>query len=69
MDYMYILIAICLITLYFLLRELGDRLERPYRWACPEEGCFFKMSSSDPTIRDLIQKSHIKDFHSEKTVS
>lgn len=43
----------------------AERRERPYRFVCEEEGCYFRASSSEAGILIAVQHGHLND-HAEK---
>lgn len=49
-----------------VLRWLKDRIERPYRYTCPEKDCNYKITGNDKAFIDELRTDHRRDHLREK---
>lgn len=46
-------------------RYIRERIDKPYRYKCPERGCGFRVASSSEDLRDKAVLSHIQHIESK----
>lgn len=46
-----------------LARYIRERVARPYRFKCSEEGCFFRAASDEKDIMRKVVTDHAIRFH------
>lgn len=48
------------------LRELKRRIAHPYRFTCPEEDCFYKISGNEKSLIDDLRTEHRREHLRQK---
>lgn len=58
-------VAIYVILRATVLKKFAERIERPYRWACPECPETFEVSSNNEGVVVQVKTEHLRLRHAE----
>lgn len=58
MDWTHIIYVVGAIIGVEVYHEIRERLDKPYRWACPTVGCEFSAKANSREVLARVKQSH-----------